>query len=71
MTIIIVIVISLLWHFGVILEASSTSSDLRACDILLFLFGTCVGGGFKGGGFKKYVTASCVCVATVLFAMLS
>ena len=32
--------------------------------------GTCVGGGFKGGVFNKYVIASCVCVATVLFAML-
>ena len=27
-------------------------------------------GGFKGGGFKRYVTVSCVCFATVLFAML-
>ena len=32
--------------------------------------GTCVGGGFKGGVFKEHVIASCVCVATVLFAML-
>ena len=32
--------------------------------------GTCVRGGFKGGGFNKYVIASCVCVATMLFAML-
>ena len=28
-------------------------------------------GGFKWGGFKKHVIASCVCVTTVLFAMLS
>ena len=33
--------------------------------------GSCIRGGFKGGGFNKYVIASCVCVATVLFAMLS
>ena len=32
--------------------------------------GTCVEGGFKGGGFQQYVIASCVCVITVLFAML-
>ena len=32
--------------------------------------GTCVGGGFKGGGFKNHVIASCVCVTTVLLAIL-
>ena len=32
--------------------------------------GTCVGGGFKGSGFKQLIIASCVWVATVLFAML-
>ena len=31
--------------------------------------GTCVGGGFKGGGFPKHVIASCLYVATALFAM--
>ena len=35
-----------------------------------FKLGTCVGGGFKGGGFKKHVIASCVCVTTVLLAWL-
>ena len=32
--------------------------------------GTCVGGGFNGGGFNKYSIASCLHVTTVLFAML-
>ena len=30
--------------------------------------GSCVGGGFKGGGFKTYAIVSRVCVTTVLFA---
>ena len=32
--------------------------------------GTCVGGGFKGEGFKIHDAASCVCVTKVLLAML-
>ena len=33
-------------------------------------FGTCAGGGLKGCGFPKYNIASCIYVATALFAML-
>ena len=42
----------------------------REKNAIKWLFGTCVGGDFKGGGFEKWFVASCVCVTTVILAML-